>query len=287
MRIIHDLDEMTETARGWLAGGSVGFVPTMGYLHEGHLTLVQAAHADCEVSVVSIFVNSIQFDKQSDYLSYPRDLTRDLQVLSTTQVDAVFIPRVEDMYPSSFSTYVTPSGSAAERLEAISNLVYVRGFATIMTKLFQLVRPDVIYFGQKGAQQVAIVRQLVRDLNIDVNLRILPTVRDSDGIAMSSRNFALTSAERQAARSIYQALLTGKALIERGERQSTVIEKAMADVIAAEPLMALDYAAVCNSDTFDELAKVIPRTMLALAVRIDNTRLIDNIVWLEKDHWLL
>lgn len=179
MRIIHDLDEMTETARGWLAGGSVGFVPTMGCLHAGHLTLVQAAQQECEVSVVSIFVNPLQFDRQDDFLNYPRDLPQDLQALSTAQVDIVFIPRVEDMYPASFSTYVTPSDSVTERLEAIRNPAYVRGVATIITKLLQLVRPDIAYFRQKDVQEVTIVRQLVRDLNIDVNLRILPTVRDS------------------------------------------------------------------------------------------------------------
>ncbi len=170
---------------------------------------------------------------------------------------------------------------------AYDGLSAVRGVATIMTKLLQLVRPDVAYFGQKDAQQVAIVQQLVRDLNIDVTLRILPTVRDSDGIALSSRNSALTPAERQAAKSIYQALLAGKALIEGGERQPAALEKAMRAVIATEPLLALDYAVVCHPDTFRELEKAAPRTMLTLAARINNLRLIDNIVWLGNGNWLL
>src|SRR5579859_709971 len=153
MRIIHNLDEMTETARGWLAGGSVGFVPTMGDLHEGHITLVQAARQECEISVVSIFVNSLAFDQGEDLTSYPRDLLRDLQLLSNASVDVVFIPRAEDLFPPHFSTYVALSGPIAERLERVNNPGYVRELATEMTKLFQLVRPDRVYFGQKDAQE--------------------------------------------------------------------------------------------------------------------------------------
>jgi len=287
MRIIHNLDEMTETARGWLADGSVGFVPTMGYLHHGHIALMRAAHQECEVSVASIFVNPLQFDQGEDPAHYPRDLARDLQLLSSANVDVVFIPRVEDIYPPDFSTYVTPTGPIAERLEGISSPGYIRGVATIITKLFQLVRPDVAYFGQKNAQQVAVVRKLVRDLNIDVSLRIVPTVRESDGLALSSRTFVLSAAERQATSSIYRALMAGKALIEQGERRPLAVEKAMTDVIKTEPLVTLDYAAVCHPDTFIALEEVTPGTMLAIAVRIGHIRLIDNIVWLGDDRWLL
>jgi pantoate--beta-alanine ligase len=287
MRIIHDLGEMTETARGWLAGGTVGFVPTMGYLCEEHLGLVRAARQECQISVVSIFVNPLQFDNPSEARNYPRDLPRDLHLLDTAQVDIVFIPRVEDFCPPSLSTFVTPSSPVVQQLEASSNPVYARGVATIMIKLLQLVRPDVAYFGQRDALQVAIVRQLVRDLNVDVTLRILPIIRDSDNIALSSRNRILTPAERQAAQVVYRALLAGKTCVESGERQRVTIEKTMADIIATEPLARLDYATVCDPDTLSELPETIPKAMLAIAVHIGTIRLTDNIVWRGDGDWLL
>ena len=287
MRIIHNLDEMTETARGWLANGSVGFVSTMGYLHEGHIALVQAAQQECEVTVASIFVNPMQFDQSEDFARYPRDLERDLQLLSNANIDIVFIPRTEDMFPPDFSTYITPSGPTMERLEGLSSPGYIRGVATAVTKLLQLVRPDKAYFGQKNAHTVAIMRKLVRDLNIDVSLRILPTVRESDGLAMSSRTHAFSPAERQAARIIYSALLAGKALVEQGERRSPVIKKAMADLVASEPLVRLDYAAVCHPDTFLALDEITPKAMLAIAAHIGTVDLIDNIVWVADGQWLL
>lgn len=287
MRIIHKLNEMTETARGWLTGGSVGFVPTMGFLHAGHMSLVQAAKQDCEISIACIFVNPIQFDAQEDLVRYPRDLERDLQLLHDINIDVVFIPRAEDIYPANFSTYVIPSGSMMERLESLSSPVYVRGVATIITKLFQLVRPDVAYFGQKDAQKIAIVRKLVQDLNIDVTLRILPTVRDSDGLALSSQNYLLSPSERQAAPSLYRALLAAKSLIEQGERRPDVVSKAMTDSINSEPLLTLNYAAVCRSDTFDPINVIQPGTIFALAASIGSIRLVDNITWLENGQWLL
>jgi pantoate--beta-alanine ligase len=285
MRIIHNLDEMTETARGWLAGGSVGFVPTMGYLHEGHITLVQAAQQECEISVASIFVNPIQFERREDLVRYPQDLPRDLQLLSTANLDVAFIPRAEDIYPPDFSTYVVPSAPLTGRPKGVSAQVYIRGVATVMTKLFQLVRPDVAYLGQKDAHQLAVVRQLVRDLNIDIGLRILPVVRESDGLAMSSRNHLLVSAERQAASVIYRALMAGKTLIDGGERSPSVIENAMQDMVATEPLVTLDYAAVCHPDTLAELQQMMPRTLLTIGVRVGDAHLVDNFLWLGDGHW--
>jgi pantoate--beta-alanine ligase len=287
MRVIHTLDEMTQTARGWLAGGSVGFVPTMGDLHEGYVALMQAVQQECEISVASIFVNPILFDQSEDLACYPHDLVRDLQLLSNANVDVVFIPHEEDIFPPHFSTYVTPSGPMAERLEGLSSAGYICGVATVITKLFQLVRPDVVYFEQKDASQVAIVRKLIRDLNIDVSLRILPTARESDGLAMSSCNATLSSAERQAASIIYRALQAGKMLIEQGERHSPGIEKAMTDLIATEPLAKLDYVSVCHPDTLLALEEIVPAAMLVIAVRIGNVRLDDNIIWLSSGQWLM
>ncbi len=287
MRIIHSLDEMTETARGWLSGGSVGFVPIMGYLHEGHRTLIHAAQQECEISVVSIFLNPLQFASNEDLVNYPWDLGRDLSLLNASNVDVVFLPRTEDMFPPYFSSYVTPHGSIAQRLEGAIHPAYTRGVATVMTKLFQLVRPDVAFFGRKNAQQVAIVRQLVRDLNIDMNLRILPIVREDDGLAMSSQNFILSAAERQAATVLYRALQSGKALIESGERSAAVIENAMFELVAGEALVTLDYAAVCHPDTFSAMGEVRPEALLAIAVHIGKARLLDNFLWEGDEHWAI
>jgi pantoate--beta-alanine ligase len=287
MRIIHDLDEMTETARGWLAGGSVGFVPTMGFLHGGHLTLVRAAQQECEISVVCIFVNPLQFATQEDLLRYPRDLERDVQLLRDINVDVVFAPRSEAIYPPYFSTYVAPAGPVVERLESISSPVYIRGIATVMTKLFQIVRPDIAYFGQKDAQKVAIVRKIVQDLNIDVALRVLPTMRESDGLALSSQNIALLPEQRRAAQVLYRALLAGKELIEQGERLSAPILQAMRDVVNAEPLLALNYVVACHPTTFIAMDVLQPGCMLGLAASIGSIRLIDNTTWLEDGQWIL
>ena len=289
MRIIHNLDEMTETARGWLAGGSVGFVPTMGSLHQGHISLVQAAHQECEISVASIFVNPIQFEESDDLLRYPRDLSRDLQLLSTTNIYVVFIPRTEDIYPAGFSTFVMPTSPlwAVQPAKGTGSRIYARGVATIITKLFQLVRPDIAYFGRKNAQQIAIVRQVVRDLNIDVGLRILPTVRESDGLALGSRNHFLTQPERQAASVLYRALLAGKALVDGNVRNCAEIEKAMMDLVVTEPLVNLDYVKVCHSDTLSSVDTIVPGTMLMIAAHIGKVHFIDNIIWRGGTNWLL
>ncbi len=286
MRIIHHLDEMTETARGWLSGGSVGYIPTAEPVHEGLLQLIQAARQECEISVVSISAQPMS----SEYGGLTRssaDIARDLQLLETAQVDIVFFPHVEDLFPTDFSTHIIPVGFIAKQLERISSADFVRDFTTGMMKLLQLVRPDVAYFEQKSALQVALIRQVVRDLNIDVGLRILPTRREDSGLAMSGYNHLLTTTERQAASNIYAALQKGKALIEGGERHSSVIITAMQAHIAAEPLLALDYAAVCHPDLFNELDEVAPRAMLTIVAHMRNIRLTDNIVWLGGGHWLL
>jgi len=288
MRIIHDPDEITETARGWLAGGPVGFIPTMGYLHAGHAALIQAARQECEYSVVSIFVNPLQFGQHEDISLYPRDLARDMQLLENEQVDVVFIPRAEDMYPPNFSTYVTPAGPIAERLEGAFRPENMRGYATIITKLFQLVRPDVAYFGQKNAQRVALVHQLVRDLNIDVKVQVLPTVRDVDGLALGSYNHLLSPPERQAALQLHQALLAAKALIEQGERHLTLIERAMIAVTAATPLIKIEYATACDPLTFEHPGDTLPANpahlLLVIAARVGSQRLTDTIL-LRDGNW--
>lgn len=287
MRIIEQVDEITETARGWLSGGKVGFVPTSGRLHEGSLSLVRTAHHECEISVVSIFACPDQPGLDEDPLPKSGTLEQDLEHLRVTGVDLVFIPRVEEIYPPRFSTYVIPSGSVAERLEGASSPGYFRSVATMMTKLLQLIRPDQVYLGQKDCQQVAVIRQLVRDFNIDVSLRVLATVRDSDGLPLSSRNARLSTSERQAAQMLYHALLMGKALIEKQEYQAGIIEQVIADAIASVPLVTLEYMAVCDPETFLEQPEVRPGTLLAIAAHVGTTRLIDNILWREDKSWQL
>jgi len=206
--------------------------------------------------------------------------------LSSEGVDVVFVPRLEDLYPPGFSTYVTPTGPLIERLEGVNTSRYLRAVATILTKLFQLVRPDIAYFGHKRAQEVAVIQRLVSDLNIDVTLRILPTLRESNGVAMSSRNALLSSKERRAARVLYRALLLGKALVENGERVPSVIEKAMADLVAKESLVKLEYAVVCHPATFEEVSAIAPGTLFAIAAHIGAVRLIDNILWMSNGDWL-
>jgi len=290
MRIIHGLDEITETSRGWLAGGPVGFIPTSGALHAGHASLIQAARQECEYSIVSIFVNPLQFGQDEDPALYPHDLARDLAFLDSEQVDVVFLPRVEDMYPPNFSTYVTPSGPVAERLEGAFRPERLRGYATIITKLFQLVRPDVAYFGQKNAQHVALVQQLVRDLNIDVKVQVLPTVRDTDGLALGgaytgSPDHLLSPPERQAAARLYQALLAGKALIEGGERRLAFIEQAMTGVTTG---IQVEYVTACDPSTFEHPGDTLPANptnlLLVIAARVGALRLTDNIL-LRDGRW--
>ncbi len=290
MRIIHDLDEMTETARGWLIAGTVGIVPTAGLLHTGHVTLIRSSLQTCELSVVSILANPAQFGFNEDQPHYAYNLTEDLQLLDRERIDVVFIPRPKDFYPTDFSTVVIPSGPVAERLEGALRPDYARGIATAMMKLFQLVRPDVVFLGQKHAQQVALIRKLVRDLNIDVSLRVLPIVRERDGLAISAQNRLLSPAERQAVTILYQALLAGKAMIEKGERHPAVIEKAIAKLIAAEPLVKLDYVAICDPETFEHLGKKmavnLSDLLIMVAARVGNTHQIDNILWKREGYWL-
>lgn len=283
MRIIQQVDEITETARGWLSGGTVGFVPTMGRLHEGSLLLVRTAHQECEISVVSIFANPKQLGWDEDL--GPVCLDEDLELLKATGVDVVFIPREEDIYPPYFSTYVIPSGPLAERLEGASSPGHFRGIATSITKLLMLIRPDRVYFGQKDAQQVAIIRKLVRDFNIDVSLRVLATVRNSNGLPLSSRNSRLSPTEQRAALVLYHSLLAGKALVDQQEYRSEVIEGAIVEFVSAEPLISLEYVAICEPETFQDLPEVRPGTLLTIAAHVGTTRLVDNIFLREDGTW--
>jgi len=248
MRVIETVAEM-RAARRELAA-PVGFVPTMGYLHEGHLSLARAARGECANVVASIFVNPTQFGPSEDLSRYPRDLPGDLDLLASAGVDLVFAPSTAEIYPAGFVTHVEPGGVVTERLEAASRPGHFRGVATVVTKLFGVVAPDVAYFGQKDAQQVAVIRRMIADLNLPVELRVLPTVRERDGLAMSSRNAYLNAEDRAAATILHRSLQAGKALIEADPSVSAprVIEK-MLTVMAKEPHAQLEYADVCDPDT--------------------------------------
>ncbi|HET8844299.1 MAG TPA: pantoate--beta-alanine ligase [Ktedonobacteraceae bacterium] len=295
MRIIHSLDEMTETARGWLAGGPVGFVPTSGCLHAGHLALVQAARRECEITVVSIFARRDDTGTELPRPGLVRDLTRDIQLLDSAQVDVVFVPRPAEIYPPTFATYVMASGPIVEHLEGAFYSDHARYVTTIFTKLLQLIRPDIAYFGQKNAQQVALVRRLIHDLCIDTSLHVLPTVREGDGLAVSYANSSLSTNERQAACLLYRALLIARNLIEQGEHQVAFLEQTMANVITSSPLLHLEYTAICDPSSFDPLTSLPDLTpslsssgfLLAVAARIGSTHLTDNIQFTSNGYWLV
>ncbi len=284
MRIIESLKEMTETARGWLAGGSVGFVLVKGELHEGPMRLIQEAQKACEICVVGLLGCCWPFATIEQRAQYQRNLQGQLQILSRYQQLVVFIPSFEEMYPVRFMTLLMPSGLPLDQLSE-SEKAYNRSFCTLTIKLFHLVRPDVVYFGQKDALQIAILRQVIRDLNIDVHLRMMPTVRESDGLALSSRNQLLSEIERQAAVSIYAALQAGKALILYGERHSSAIIQEMLKSLQKHAFISIEYAGVYAPDTFLPVVEAAPGIVLSIAVNIGAVRLLDTITWMENGQW--
>lgn len=281
MQVIESVHVMSEERQRWdQMPGTSGLVPTMGYLHDGHLSLVRRARADNAHLAVSIFVNPAQFSPHEDLSRYPRDLPRDLALLETAGVDLVFVPLAEEMYPAGFSTYIVPSGALSERLEAASRPGHFRGVATVVAKLFNIIRPQSAYFGQKDAQQVAVLRRMVADLNYSLALHALPTIREADGLAMSSRNSYLTAGDRAAATVLHRALEAARvrfsaALAGDPAGPATVLAS-LRDVIAAEPRVILDYADLCHPDTFEPLTTLRPPALLAVAARVGPARLIDN-----------
>jgi len=264
------------------AGKRLGFVPTMGALHEGHLALVRRARQETDVSVVSIFVNPAQFGPGEDYRSYPRDFERDSEFLRREGVDLLFAPPVEEIYPAGFQTYATVEPVGAP-LEGEARPGHFRGVATVVLKLFNIVQPHRAYFGQKDAQQCAVVRQLVRDLNLGVEIVVCPIVREPDGLAMSSRNAYLDPDERQAARVLYESLCRARELMQGGERRAEVIAGEICRLIAQEPQARLDYVAVVDADTFEPVERIGGRLVIPLAVRVGRARLLDNLLVEERD----
>ncbi|HEX8250403.1 MAG TPA: pantoate--beta-alanine ligase [Pyrinomonadaceae bacterium] len=261
---------------------TIGFVPTMGALHEGHLSLVAEARQMCDVVIVSIFVNPAQFARGEDYEKYPRDLTSDAALLTEYQVDYIFAPDTEEIYHEGFSTYVYVEG-LTETLEGVSRPGHFRGVATVVTILFNTIRPDFAFFGQKDAQQAAVIRQLTHDLGFDTEIVVLPIVREESGLAMSSRNAYLSDEERQKASIIYQALRKAKLAFREGERNAARLAEIVREKIQTEPLADVDYVALVDNETLEPVERIEDKSvLLAVAVRFGKVRLIDNTIFNRK-----
>jgi len=257
--------------------GTVGLVPTMGFLHEGHLSLVRRAKAECDSVVVSIFVNPTQFGANEDLSKYPRDLERDLSLLEPLGVDLVWNPTPEIMYPAGYQTWVEVE-ALTRPLEGAMRPEHFKGVTTVVAKLFNAVQPHKAYFGQKDAQQAAVIRQMVRDLNFPLEMIVCPTTREADGLAMSSRNKYLEGADRPAATVLYRALSAAKTAYEGGERNAEKLRTVMKDMLASEPRAQPQYVSCADYDTLEELDVVSGKTLLSMAVLFGKTRLIDNFV---------
>lgn len=255
----------------------IGLVPTMGALHEGHLSLVRRAKQECSRIYASIFVNPKQFGPSEDFSKYPRSFESDSAKLAELGVDAVFAPPPEEIYPSGFSTYVNVEG-ISERLEGRSRPGHFRGVATVVLKLFEIVQPDFAYFGRKDAQQVAVIQRMVRDLNLNMQIVVYPIVREPDGLALSSRNAYLNPEERRAATVLHRALKTARDELSRGTRDSLTLQNAMRAVFEKEPLARLDYADVVSADTFEPAVRVSRASYILVAAHFGKTRLIDNML---------
>ncbi|MBA7699240.1 Pantothenate synthetase [subsurface metagenome] len=273
MKVVETIAAM-KAERGKLAG-SVGFVPTMGYLHEGHLALVRHARTETLTVIASIFVNPTQFGPQEDFATYPRDPERDLALLEKENVGVVFMPSAQEMYPEGFSSSVAVEG-ITERLEGKPRPGHFRGVTTVVAKLFNIVQPDRAYFGQKDAQQLAVIRKMVSDLDMNLEIVAVPTVREPDGLAMSSRNAYLTPEERKAAPVLWKALCLARGHWENGEKDVTRLRQEMTTLIEREPFAQIEYVSIADPDTLEELEKVDSQALVSLAVRIGGTRLIDN-----------
>jgi pantoate--beta-alanine ligase len=280
MEIINRRQRMSSVARKIRReqDKSIGLVPTMGALHEGHLSLVKEARQMCDIVVVSVFVNPAQFGPREDYEKYPRDLTKDTALLTDYNVDYIFAPTVEEVYPKGYATYVTVEG-LSEQLEGVSRPGHFRGVATVITVLLNTIRPDFAFFGQKDAQQALIIKRLVRDLAFETEIVVLPTMREDSGLAMSSRNAYLSGEEHGAAKIIHQALMKAREAYKGGERSPGKLVDLVRKTVETEPRARVDYVNLSEAESLDKLDKLDDQAILiAVAAFIGKTRLIDNIV---------
>lgn len=283
METIHTLEWMKQVARQARADGRlVGFVPTMGALHEGHLSLIRAAQQQCSPVIASIFVNPAQFGPSEDLEKYPRQMEADGAALEELRVDYLFAPTAKEMYPDGFRTFVHVEG-LSERLEGKSRPGHFRGVSTVVLKLFEIVQPHYAFFGRKDAQQARIIRQMAADLNLDTHVVICPTVREADGLAMSSRNAYLRPDERRAATALYRALAATRKEINAGEHDAMRLAGVMRGVLSGETLLSVDYAEIVDADTFEPVPRLRRGCLAVLAVFVGKTRLIDNMAIKDQD----
>ena len=279
MQVIKSIEKMAAFSKKAIAQNKVlGFVPTMGYLHEGHLSLVKKAKKECDLVIISIFVNPAQFGPKEDLAAYPRDFRRDLKLLGPLKPDVVFKPDPSAVYPGDYHTYVQIEGGLTKKLCGSFRPAHFKGVTTIVAKLFNIVRPDKAYFGQKDAQQCVVIKKMVKDLNFPVEVIALPTVREKDGLALSSRNTYLTPEERKKAPVLYKTLRLAEKMILTGERNCAKVEQAMKKNLALVKGLEIQYAVVVDAGSLERKKIVSGNVLLALAVKLGATRLIDNII---------
>lgn len=278
MEVIQRIPQMKEVSRKARSEGKViGLVPTMGFLHEGHLSLVREARKMADIVVVSIFVNPAQFAPTEDFDKYPRDVTRDAELLTSEKTDYIFLPKPEEMFPANYHTYVKVRDLSA-KMCGVSRPDHFEGVTTVVLKLFHIVDPHFAYFGQKDAQQLVIIRRMIGDLNLDVEIVRLPIVREPDGLAMSSRNTYLSPEERKAATVLYRALQDAQKRVDEGERKSKALIKEIREIIESEPLARIDYISITDMTELKELKTLKGKSLIAVAAYFGSTRLIDNII---------
>jgi pantoate--beta-alanine ligase len=278
MNIIKSITEMKLwVQRFHRESKTIGFVPTMGYFHEGHLNLMRAAKQQCDTVVVSIYVNPTQFGPNEDFNKYPRDLDRDFKLAEGVGVEAVFVPADKEMYPEGYKTYIQVE-SLSGKLCGKSRPGHFRGVATIVSKFLNIIQPDMLYLGQKDAQQAILLRKMVIDLNLNTTVVVVPTTREPDGLAMSSRNKYLSPEERQQAKVLNQSLQLANSMLSHGEKDTAIIIAAMQDLIMQQPSAKIDYISIVNPETLEDVQTIDKQALIALAVYIGKTRLIDNIL---------
>lgn len=278
MKVTGKIHEIREEIKGWKkAGLTVGFVPTMGYLHEGHASLMKEAKKQCDKVVVSIFVNPMQFGVNEDLDSYPRDLEADKVLCQQVGVDLIFHPQVEEMYAEGFCSFVDMDGLTKE-LCGKSRPIHFRGVCTVVNKLFNIVQPHKAFFGQKDAQQLAVICRMVKDLNMDIEVIGCPIIREEDGLAKSSRNTYLNEEERKAALILSKTIFMGEELVRKGERSSIKLLSLMREMLASEPMAEIDYVEAVSMDTIEKIQILEGNVLVAIAVKIGRTRLIDNFI---------
>jgi pantoate--beta-alanine ligase len=282
MLILTSAAEVTAVSKeAHRAGKRVGFIPTMGALHQGHLSLVRTARAQSDVVIASVFVNPTQFGPKEDFSKYPRDTEKDSAMLAAEKTDYLFLPAVEEMYPPGATTWVTVQG-LSDKLDGRSRPGHFHGVTTVVANLFNIVQPDMAFFGQKDAAQVAIVKKMVRDLNFDVRIVVCPIIRETDGLAMSSRNAYLNPEQRKQALVLYRSLMRVQTLADQGESSSARLKVAGEQVMAEEPAVKPDYFEIVSRDTLESVADISSGALVAVAAYVGTTRLIDNIVVMGK-----